>query len=433
MTALRALRIDAARRPRKLGAMVDASRPLASAAVSGATPAAAGTHTAAFAVVFSLSFCHLLNDLMQSMLPAIYPVLKDAHGLDFGQIGLITLAFQCTASLFQPAVGLFTDRKPLPYSLAAGMSSTLVGLLLLARADDYATILLAACLIGFGSAVFHPEASRVARLASGGRHGLAQSLFQVGGNAGSAIGPLLAAAIVVPNGQGSVAWFSAAAFVGMSVLFWIGGWYARNRPSPRAQGAVALVPLGTLLADRRVATALLVLVALIFSKTFYSASFTSYFTFYLMGRFAVDVETAQLALFVFLISAPLGALFGGWLGDRIGRLPIIWVSILGVLPFSLALPFVGFEATLALAFVIGLVMASSFSAILVYAQELLPGRVGLVAGVFFGFSFGLGGIGAAALGELADRTSLDTVYAVCAFLPAIGLLTVFLPKRAANA
>lgn len=398
-------------------------------ATRASVPPVAAPHAATFAVVFSLSFCHLLNDLMQSMLPAIYPVLKTAHGLDFGQIGLITLAFQCTASLFQPAVGMFTDRKPMPYSLAAGMGSTLIGLLLLARADDYSTILIAACLVGLGSAVFHPEASRVARLASGGRHGLAQSLFQVGGNAGSAIGPLLAALIVVPNGQGSVAWFSAAAFLGMSVLFLVGGWYARNRPAPRAHGAAALVPLVETLRDRRVAIALSVLIALIFSKTFYSASLTSYYTFYLMGRFGVDVETAQYALFVFLVSAPIGALAGGWLGDRIGRLPIIWVSILGVLPFSLALPHVGFHATVILAFVIGAIMSSSFSAILVYAQELIPGRVGLVAGVFFGFSFGLGGIGAAALGELADRTSLDTVYGICAILPAIGLLTVFLPKE----
>jgi len=401
--------------------------PRASAATF--TPSAAAPHAAAFAVVFSLSFCHLLNDLMQSMLPAIYPVLKEAHALDFGQIGLITLAFQCTASLFQPAVGMFTDRKPMPYSLATGMGSTLIGLVLLARADDYATILIAACLVGLGSAVFHPEASRVARLASGGRHGLAQSLFQVGGNAGSAIGPLLAALIVVPNGQGSVVWFSAAAFLGMSVLFFVGGWYAKHRPSPRAYGAVPLIALAEQLRDRRVKLALAVLVALLFSKTFYTASLTSYYTFYLMGRFAVDVETAQYALFVFLVSAPVGALFGGWLGDRIGRLPIIWVSILGVLPFSLALPHVGFETTVILAFVIGMVMSSSFSAILVYAQELIPGRVGLVAGVFFGFSFGLGGIGAAALGELADRTSLDTVYAICAVLPAIGFLAVFLPKE----
>ena len=410
--------------------MPDDTRPLAAAGAQHAHAAQpAGQHAATFAVVFSLSFCHLLNDLMQSMLPAIYPVLKTAHGLDFGQIGLITLAFQCTASLFQPVVGMVTDRKPMPYSLATGMASTLVGLLLLSRAGDYATILIAACLVGLGSAVFHPEASRVARLASGGRHGLAQSLFQVGGNAGSAIGPLLAALIVVPNGQGSVAWFSAAAFLGMSVLIAVGGWYSRHRRTPRAQASGPAMRLSAQLSDRRVVLALAVLVTLIFSKTFYTASLTSYYTFYLMHRFGVDVETAQFALFAFLVSSPVGALLGGWLGDRIGRLPIIWVSILGVLPFSLVLPHVGFHATVVLAFVIGLIMASSFSAILVYAQDLIPGRVGLVAGVFFGFSFGLGGIGAAALGELADRTSLETVYAVCAFLPAIGLLTVLLPRQ----
>jgi FSR family fosmidomycin resistance protein-like MFS transporter len=283
--------------------------------------------------------------------------------------------------------------------------------------------------VGLGSAVFHPEASRVARLASGGRHGLAQSLFQVGGNAGSAIGPLLAALIVVPNGQASVAWFSAAAFMAMFVLVLVGGWYARNRPAPRTPGAGPGARLASQLAQPRVAVALAVLVALLFSKTFYSASLSSYFTFYLMRRFGVDVETAQFALFAFLVSAPLGALLGGWLGDRIARLPIIWISVLGALPFTLALPHVGLAATVALAFVIGLIMSSSFSAILVFAQDLLPGRVGLVAGVFFGFSFGLGGIGAAALGELADRTSLETVYAISAFLPAIGLLAIFLPRQ----
>lgn len=384
----------------------------------------------AFAVVFSLSFCHFLNDTMQSMIPAIYPILKEAHGLDFGQIGLITLAFQFTASMFQPVIGFATDRKPKPYSLAIGMGSTLIGLLLLSQAHSYPIILLSACLVGLGSAVFHPEASRVARLASGGRHGLAQSLFQVGGNAGSAIGPLLAALIVLPNGQGSIAWFSAAAFVGMAVLFWIGGWYARNM-KPRASHASmnAAAGVAAALGKRKVAIAVAVLVALVFSKTFYMAGFTSYFTFYLMGRFGVDVQTAQYSLFAFLLSAPIGALAGGWLGDRIGRLPIIWFSILGTLPFSLVLPYVGFQATLVLAFTVGLIMSSAFSAILVYAQELIPGRVGLVAGMFFGFSFGLGGIGAAALGEIADHHGLDTVYAICAYLPAIGMLTIFLPPQ----
>jgi FSR family fosmidomycin resistance protein-like MFS transporter len=383
----------------------------------------------AFAVVFSLSFCHFLNDTMQSMIPAIYPILKEAHGLDFGQIGLITLAFQFTASMFQPVIGFATDRNPKPYSLAIGMGSTLIGLLLLSQAHSYPIILLSACLVGLGSAVFHPEASRVARLASGGRHGLAQSLFQVGGNAGSAIGPLLAALIVLPNGQGSIAWFSAAAFVGMAVLFWIGGWYARNMKPRAAHAGVSAANMAAALGKRKVAIAVAVLVALVFSKTFYMAGFTSYFTFYLMGRFGVDVQTAQYALFAFLLSSPIGALAGGWLGDRIGRLPIIWFSILGALPFSLVLPYVGFQATLVLAFTVGLIMSSAFSAILVYAQELIPGRVGLVAGMFFGFSFGLGGIGAAALGEIADIHGLDTVYAICAYLPAIGLLTIFLPPQ----
>ncbi len=383
----------------------------------------------AFAVVFSLSFCHFLNDTMQSMIPAIYPILKEAHGLDFGQIGLITLAFQFTASMFQPVIGFATDRNPKPYSLAIGMGSTLIGLLLLSQAHSYPIILLSACLVGLGSAVFHPEASRVARLASGGRHGLAQSLFQVGGNAGSAIGPLLAALIVLPNGQGSIAWFSAAAFVGMAVLFWIGGWYARNMKPRAVHAGVSAANMAAALGKRKVAIAVAVLVALVFSKTFYMAGFTSYFTFYLMGRFGVDVQTAQYALFAFLLSAPIGALAGGWLGDRIGRLPIIWFSILGALPFSLVLPYVGFQATLVLAFTVGLIMSSAFSAILVYAQELIPGRVGLVAGMFFGFSFGLGGIGAAALGEIADIHGLDTVYKICAYLPAIGLLTIFLPPQ----
>lgn len=403
-----------------------AASPADFAAPKIAPTAANGT----FAIVFSLSFCHFLNDTMQSMIPAIYPILKEAHGLDFGQIGLITLAFQFTASMFQPVIGFATDRNPKPYSLAIGMGSTLCGLLLLSQAQSYPVILLSACLVGLGSAVFHPEASRVARLASGGRHGLAQSLFQVGGNAGSAIGPLLAALIVLPNGQGSIAWFSAAAFVGMSVLFWIGGWYARNMKPRTAHASMnAAGGVAAALGKRKVAIAVAVLVTLVFSKTFYMAGFTSYFTFYLMGRFGVDVKTAQYALFAFLLSSPIGAVAGGWLGDRIGRLPIIWFSILGALPFSLALPYVGFEATLILAFVVGLIMSSAFSAILVYAQELIPGRVGLVAGMFFGFSFGLGGIGAATLGNIADIYGLDTVYAICAFLPAIGLLTIFLPPQ----
>ena len=388
---------------------------------------AAGT---SFAVLLSLSFCHLLNDMIQSLVPALYPILKANYGLDFGQIGLITLAFQCTASLLQPLVGAYTDRHPLPYSLPAGMASTLAGLLLLSQATSYPVILGAAALIGVGSSVFHPESSRVARMASGGRYGLAQSLFQVGGNFGSAIGPLLAAFVVVPRGQGSIAWFSGAALLGMLVLVQVGGWYRRNgRPArPRAaarsgaEGAVAALSRGQVL------FAIGVLVVLLFSKNVYTASLNSYYTFYLIHRFGVSVQTAQVLLFVFLASLVVGALAGGAVGDRVGRLPVIWFSILGVLPFTLVLPYVGLATTVALTVVIGLIMSSAFSAILVYAQDLLPGKVGLVAGLFFGFSFGLGGLGAAALGELADRIGIDAVYNLCSFLPLLGILTALLPN-----
>ncbi len=389
-------------------------------------PAAADS---AFAVIFSLSFCHMLNDMMQSMVPAIYPILKDSYALDYAQIGLITLAFQCTASLFQPIVGLTTDRRPMPYSLAVGMAFTLCGLVLMSRAASYPTILAAAALIGVGSAVFHPEASRVARLASGGRHGLAQSLFQVGGNTGSAIGPLLAAFIVVPHGQWSIIWFSAAAFVAMSILFAVGRWYAERRRASgavkRAHSASTALPLP----HGRVAMAVAVLVALIFSKTFYTASITSYYTFYLIHKFEVTVPFAQVALFAFLTSLALGTLAGGWLGDRIGRIPVIWVSILGPLPFTLAMPYAGLTMTILLSLAIGLLMSSAFSAILVYAQELMPGRVGMVAGLFFGFSFGLGGLGAAAIGRIADFAGIDAVYTLCSYLPILGLLTAFLPRQ----
>lgn len=387
-----------------------------------------GAETTTFAIILSLSFCHLLNDMMQSMVPAIYPILKDSYHLDFAQIGMITLAFQVTASLLQPMVGLYTDRRPLPYSLAAGMGFTLVGLVLMSVASSYPTILSAAALIGVGSSVFHPEASRVARMASGGRHGFAQSLFQVGGNTGSAIGPLLAAFIVVPRGQSSIVWFSAAALVAMVVLAAVGTWYRRNRhlakPKPRKVAAGDAV----VLTRGRVLFAIAILVALLFSKNVYSASLSSYYTFYLIGKFGLSVQGAQGALFAFLGALAVGTLAGGWIGDRIGRIPVIWFSILGVLPFTLALPHVGLYATLALSIVIGLIMASAFSAILVYAQDLMPGKVGMVAGLFFGFSFGLGGLGAAALGEIADMTSIETVYRIVAFLPLMGLLTAFLPK-----
>ena len=392
----------------------------------GAAPQRGAGETA-FAVLLSLSFCHLLNDMIQSLVPALYPILKDAYHLDFGQVGLITLAFQCTASLLQPLVGLYTDRRPMPYSLPVGMGSTLVGLLVLSHASSYGVILLAAALIGVGSSVFHPESSRVARLASGGRYGLAQSLFQVGGNFGQAIGPLLAAFIVAPRGQGSIVWFSGAALLAMLVLVRIGGWYARNRVAAhsrgRAGGAEAIVlPRG------RVLLAIGVLVALLFSKNVYTASLSSYYTFYLIQRFDVSVQAAQIYLFVFLASLVVGLVLGGLVSDRVGRLPVIWFSILGVLPFTLALPYVGLTATMILTIVIGLIISSAFPAILVYAQQLLPGKVGLVAGLFFGLSFGLGGLGAAALGQLADWTGIDTVYRVCSFLPLLGVLTAFLPN-----
>ncbi|WP_043829014.1 MFS transporter [Muricoccus aerilatus] len=382
----------------------------------------------AFTVLLSLSFCHLLNDMIQSLVPALYPILKANYALDFGQIGLITLAFQFTASLLQPLVGLVTDRRPMPYSLPVGMASTLVGLLVLSQASSYPVILMAAALIGIGSSVFHPESSRVARLASGGRFGLAQSLFQMGGNFGQAIGPLLAAFVVAPRGQGSVAWFSAAALLGMVVLFRVGGWYARNRQTAMPRGRRAGSGATVELPRKRVTFAIAVLVMLLFSKNVYTASLSSYYTFYLINRFGLSVQSAQVLLFVYLGAVVIGGLAGGAVGDKIGRLPVIWFSILGALPFTLALPYVGLVPTVVLTVVIGLIMSSSFSAILVYAQELLPGKVGLVAGLFFGLSFGLGGLGAAALGELADSIGIDAVYRLCSFLPFLGLLTALLPN-----
>jgi len=376
-------------------------------------------------ILLAISVSHLLNDLMQSLVPSVYPILKSKFALDFGQVGLISLTFYLTASLLQPVVGLITDRRPMPFSLAAGMGSTLAGLLLLSVAGSFPIILLAAGLIGLGSAVFHPESSRVARMASGGRHGLAQSVFQVGGNAGSAIGPLLAAFVVVRHGQSSIAWFSVAALLAMAVLAVVGRWYGRRvaerRRAPATAPAVATLPRA------RVAASVAILLTLIFSKYFYMASLGTYYTFYLIDRFGVAVDTAQLLLFVFLGSVAVGTVAGGPLGDRFGRKRVIWVSILGVLPFTLALPHANLLWTAILTVPIGLILASAFSAILVYAQELLPGRVGLVGGLFFGFAFGMGGLGAAVLGKLADATSIEHVYALCAYLPAIGLLTAFLP------
>ena len=405
-------------------------------AAAPSAPAAAANSTT-FAVILSLSFCHLLNDMMQSLVPALYPILKDSYALSFGQVGLITLAFQCTASMLQPVVGFYTDKNPQPYSLMVGMGFTLVGLLLMSRADTYPLILFAAALIGMGSSVFHPEASRVARMAAGGRYGLAQSLFQVGGNMGSAAGPLLAAFIVVPAGQRSIVWFSGAAFVAMAVLFQVGGWYSRRRAESKGGGAksaargkaAAAGPTISTLSRGRVVGAVLVLVALLFSKNVYSASLGSYFTFYLIGKFGVEVQTAQLYLFAFLVGIVLGTIGGGIVGDKVGRIPVMWFSIMGALPFALMLPYANLFWTGVLAVVVAMIMASAFSAILVYAQELLPGRVGLVAGMFFGFSFGLGGLGAAALGQLADMTSIETVYKVTPFLLLLGLLTAFLPRH----
>jgi FSR family fosmidomycin resistance protein-like MFS transporter len=379
----------------------------------------------AFRILAAISFCHLLNDMMQSVIPAVYPIFKSSYRLDFGQIGLITLTSQLTASLLQPLVGLYTDHRPTPYSLPVGMTFTMVGLILIASAPSFAVVLAAVALVGMGSAVFHPESSRVARMASGGRHGLAQSLFQVGGNAGSSMGPLLAAFIVLPAGQRSIAWFSLLALVAIVVLMRVGAWYQRHpsmTPKSRAMRAT-----GTPLPRRRIAWAMAILIALIFSKYFYLASVVSYYTFYLMSKFHVSVQTAQVHLFVFLGAVAAGTVIGGPVGDRIGRKYVIWCSILGVLPFTLALPYANLFWTEMLTVIIGLVLASAFSAILVYAQDLLPGRVGMVSGLFFGLAFGMGGVGAALLGRLADAKGIEYVYHVCAFLPAIGLLTAFLP------
>ena len=377
-----------------------------------------------YAVLFAISFCHLLNDMIQALLPALYPVLKSRFDLDFGQIGLITLTFQLTASLLQPAVGLYTDHRPQPYSLVAGMGLSLLGLLVLSFAPSYPLLLLSAGLVGLGSAVFHPESSRVARMASGGRHGFAQSLFQVGGNTGSALGPLLAAFVVVPRGQRSVVWFSAAALAGMVILARVGAWYRSHR-RVAARSRSASVPHG--LPRGKVIAALAILLVLVFSKNVYLASVSSYYTFYLIEKFGVPVQSAQLYLFLFLGAVAAGTIIGGPVGDRLGRKWVIWASILGVLPFTLALPYVGLFWTGVLSVAIGVILASAFSAILVFAQELVPGRVGMVSGLFFGFAFGTAGIGAALLGDLADRTSIDVVYRICSYLPALGLLTALLP------
>jgi len=376
-------------------------------------------------VLGAVSFCHFLNDLIQSLLPAVYPLLKANYALDYTQIGLIALTFNLTASLLQPVVGTYTDRKPMPYSLAVGMGFTLLGLLLLSRAA-YPWLLLAAALVGTGSSVFHPESSRIARLASGGRHGFAQSFFQVGGNLGTAAGPLLAAFIVLPNGQPSIAWFSVVALLAIVLLWRVGAWY-RDHMRERVKNPQPVIATHGL-SSGKVSLAIGVLLVLIFSKYFYLASLSTYLTFYLMERFHVSTQSAQVHLFLFLGSVALGTLVGGPVGDRIGRKYVIWVSILGVLPFSLLLPHVDLFWTSVLTVIIGLILSSAFSAILVYAQELLPGKVGTIAGLFFGFAFGMGGLGAALLGRLADARGIEYVYALCAFLPALGLLTILLPN-----
>lgn len=399
----------------------------------GVTPAAAPQHatTTAFSVLAAISFCHMLNDMMQSLLPAIYPILKESYGLTFGQIGFLTFTFQVTASLLQPLVGWVTDRRPQPYSLSLGMGFSFVGLLLLSVAGSYPALLAAAALVGTGSSILHPESSRVARMAAGKRPGLAQSVFQMGGNLGSSIGPLFAAVVVLRYGQGSVAWFALAAVAGMALLFGVGRWYAahgiaRMRAQAPRQGEPGL-------SRGRVAVALGVLIALMLSKFVYTASFTSYYTFFLIERFGVSVRAAQLYLFVYLAAVALGTLVGGPLGDRFGRKFVIWFSILGVLPFTLALPYAGLLGTALLSVAIGLILASAFPAIVVYGQELVPFRVGTVAGLFFGLAFGLGGIGAALLGRVADVTGVEHVFQLCSFLPAIGLLAAFLPRRGRTA
>ena len=378
----------------------------------------------ALKVLAAISFSHFLNDLLQSLIPALYPLLKDGFQLSFTQVGLITLTFQLSASLLQPAVGLYTDRHPLPFSLAMGMGSTLAGLLFLSVAPSFATLLVAVALVGTGSSVFHPESSRVARMASAGRYGLAQSIFQVGGNAGTAAGPLLAALVVLPYGRASLAWFSLVALLAMLILWRVGTWYRDRQRAERLRPRPVLPARKT---SRAAAWPVAVLLVLMFSKFFYTTSLHSYLTFYLIDKFAIPVGAAQVHLFVFLFGAALGTILGGPIGDRIGRRQVIWWSILGVAPFTLALPHASLFWTGPLTFVIGLLLASTFPAILVYAQELFPGRVGMISGLFFGLAFGLAGIGAALLGQLADRTSIGFVYQVCAWLPLLGVCAVFLP------
>jgi FSR family fosmidomycin resistance protein-like MFS transporter len=387
-----------------------------------AKAAAAGP---AYIVLAGISFSHFLNDTMQSLIASVYPILKDAYALDYGQIGMITLAFQFTASLLQPLVGHFTDKKAQPFSLSIGMGFTFVGLLLLSIAGTYGIILIAASLVGLGSAVFHPESARIARLASGGRYGFAQSIFQLGGSFGTSMGPVLAALIVVPFGQPSIAWFSSIAFLAIVILWRIGVWY---KPQIATKKSAVVERHPDAPDSRRVRIALVVLVALLFSKQLYVSSLSSYYIFYLIDKFGISTQAAQLYLFIFLAANAAGAFFGGPLGDRYGRKYIIWFSILGALPFTLALPYAGLFGSAVLSVIIGLILSSATSSIIVFAQELMPHRFGMISGVFFGVAFGIGGLGAAVLGKLADHTGIAFVYHVCAILPALGLLAVFLPK-----
>ena len=389
---------------------------------SGAVPKA----RTAFGILGAISVSHLLNDMIQSLILAIYPLLQNEFSLSFLQIGMITLTFQLSSSLLQPVVGYWTDKHPMPWSLPVGMCFTLSGLVLLALSGSFETVLIAAALVGTGSSVFHPESSRVARMASGGRHGLAQSIFQVGGNFGSSLGPLLAAIIIAPYGKGNVAWFVLAALLAIVVLAQVSRWYsAQHRVNKGKKAATVTNPLPR----NKVVLAVCILLVLIFSKYFYMASISSYFTFYLMHKFDLSVQNAQIHLFIFLFAVAAGTVIGGPVGDKIGRKYVIWGSILGVAPFTLLLPYATLFWTGVLTVIIGFVLASAFSAILVYAQELLPGRIGMVSGLFFGFAFGMGGLGAAVLGVVADHTSIDLVYKICAYLPLLGILTIFLPDN----
>ena len=390
-------------------------------------PNVAAEDQTVLAILLALSFSHLVNDTIQSLVPSVYPILKTTFDLDFGQIGLITLAFQMTASILQPVVGHITDKRPSPYSLAVGMAFSLCGLVMLSRAPSFMMLIASAAMIGIGSSIFHPEASRIARAASGGRHGFAQSLFQVGGYWGAALGPLLAAFIVVPHGQRSIGWFAAIAFVGIVTLSIVGHWYASKLADQGSTSRKVTQDVG--LPRSKVVAAITILLVLIFSKFVYMASLSSYYTFYLIHKFGVSVQTAQLFLFAFLMATAVGTFFGGPIGDRFGRRAVIWGSILGVLPLTLVMPYLNLPMTGVVAVLIGLILSSAFPAIVVFAQDLMPGRIGTVTGLFFGFAFGVAGIGAALLGELADHTSIEMVYRVTAFLPAIGLLAYFLPRR----